>query len=148
MTKDKLYRMVSVHLDSEIERLQPGVFKIAGGKIYNECFVKIHSVEDRGDYLYVGYIPYGKDKDRFKFGYSRFYKENAPEFSTTFEEVDCVPSGDFAIEFQENGKSFTESTIIRNKKSASDAVQRLKASFAYSRRNCEIIHVEEIWIDK
>lgn len=61
---------------------------VEGDFEYRSFKVRVTSISDRGDYLYVGYRPL--DSRHGLFGYTRLYKdkEKQPEFGTIgFEDV-------------------------------------------------------------
>ena len=82
------FRMVWIGKKNGINENQPGVFKIEGDKVFSEMFVRLLTIEDRGDFWYIGYEPAGKDRGRCTFGYTRLYKEGPREFGTqAFEDA-------------------------------------------------------------
>ena len=59
---------------------------VEGEFAYRSFKVKVTSISDRGDYLYIGYRPL--DSRHGAFGYTRLYKDKQPEFGTIgFEDV-------------------------------------------------------------
>lgn len=55
---------------------------VKDGKSYQKTQVVVTSVDDRGEYLYVGFRPSGKDAGCCGFGATRIYKENQKEYGT------------------------------------------------------------------
>lgn len=73
-------KMVERMKDTEINRIQPRVTKVEDGYVYMETFIHILSIEDRGDFWYIGHKPVGKHAGSYGFGYARLYKDKIPEF--------------------------------------------------------------------
>ena len=60
--------------------------EVEGEFEYRSFKVRVTSISDRGDYLYIGYRPL--DSRHGAFGYTRLYKDKQPEFGTIgFEDV-------------------------------------------------------------
>lgn len=66
--------------ENGINENQLGVVKVEDGYVYYETFIQLTSVEDRGDYYYIGFQPIGKDIGRFGHGCDRIYKHKIPEY--------------------------------------------------------------------
>lgn len=61
---------------------------VQDGKAIQTTQVRVTWVEDRGEYLYIGYRPTGKDIGRGAFGAARIYKSGAREYGVIgFEPV-------------------------------------------------------------
>lgn len=77
------YRMVERSKENGINERQFGVFKVENGYVYREIFCQLDSVEDKGDYWYIGYTPIGKSSMRCgRWGYTRLYKNVVSEWGT------------------------------------------------------------------
>ena len=77
------YRMVERLKENGINEKQYGVFKVENGYVYREIYCQLNSVEDCGEYWYVGYKPIGRSWLRCgRWGYTRLYKNNVPEGTT------------------------------------------------------------------
>lgn len=75
MKVGRRFFFTAVMKESEISKYQLDT-TVKGGKEYRRFEVIITSIEERGDYLYVGYEPINKAHGRF--GYCRIYKDNDP----------------------------------------------------------------------
>lgn len=58
-----------------LSKYQPCVTVIDDKEYEVYDYVEVRNVEDRGDYLYVGYVPKGKCCFVCAFGYTRIYKQ-------------------------------------------------------------------------
>ncbi len=56
--------------------------RVEDGIAYEEMIVKVTSATDRGDYLYVGYVPTLNDFGRCQFGYTRLEKNDKHWYGT------------------------------------------------------------------
>lgn len=74
--------------ENGINENQPRVTKVEDGYVYFETFVQITSIDDKGDYWYIGHKPVGKHSGSYGFGYSRLYKDRIPQYGTiAFEDA-------------------------------------------------------------
>ena len=79
----RYYRMVVRMKENGINENQFGVFKVENGYVYSEIYCQLDSIDDRGDYWYIGYTPVGKSKMHCgRWGYTRLYKNFVPEWCT------------------------------------------------------------------
>lgn len=65
-----------------IQEYQPRVTKVENGFVYRETVVHITSIDDKGDYYYIGHRPVAKDAGAYTFGYTRLYKNETPKYGT------------------------------------------------------------------
>lgn len=85
------FKFVERHKKNGINEYQPRVTKVDGKFVYTERFVKIMSIDDRGDYWYIGYEPVGRDRGTFGFGYTRLYKNEIPKYGAiAFEDASNI----------------------------------------------------------
>ena len=74
--------------ENGINENQPRVTKVEDGYVYFETFVQITSIDDKGDYWYIGHKPIGKHSGSYGFGYTRLYKDRIPQYGTiAFEDA-------------------------------------------------------------
>lgn len=79
---------------------------VVNGKAIQTMQVKVDWVEDRSEYLYIGYTPYGKDRSMCAFGTARLYKDGPKEFGVVgFEALEKKAPVKF---FADINKRFTE----------------------------------------
>ena len=82
---------------------------VMNGKAVTKMLVNVEWVEDRGEYLYVGYTPAGKDSRLCKFGAARLYLDGPREFGVVgFEAVEKGQSEKPPKTFADINKRFTE----------------------------------------
>lgn len=83
---------------------------VVNGKAITKMLVKVDWVEDRGEYLYVGYTPAGKGRHLCVFGATRLYKDGPKEFGVVgFEVLEKGRSWKQApMKFADINKRFTE----------------------------------------
>lgn len=83
---------------------------VVNGKAITTMQVKVDWVEDRGEYLYVGYTPAGKDRRICTFGAARLYLDGPREFGVVgFEALEKGASkGKSPLKFADINKRFTE----------------------------------------
>lgn len=83
------FKHIERHRVNGINEIQPRVTKVEGGFVYQETIVYITSIDDRGDYWYIGHEPVGKDRGAYGFGYTRLYKHTVPKYGTiAFEALE------------------------------------------------------------
>ena len=70
----QVYIMLEKHRPDGINEIQPDSLLI-DDVVYQATKVKVTSIEDRREYLYVGYKPYGNRFTNMSFGYTRFYPD-------------------------------------------------------------------------
>lgn len=69
-----VYIMVNPQKPNGINEMQPDSI-LVDDVVYQATKVQVTSIGDRGEYLYVGYKPFGKRFTNMSFGYARFYPE-------------------------------------------------------------------------
>lgn len=75
-------RFIEALKDTPINRIQWGFIGVdtKGRALFTED-VRINNIEDRGEFLYVGYTPLDC-YHHGQWGYTRIYKQPGPEFGT------------------------------------------------------------------
>lgn len=82
-----IHAMTTATKANNASRYQPNTV-VQNGKAIQTTQVRVTWVEDRGEYLYIGYRPTGKDIGRGAFGAARIYKSGAREYGVIgFEPV-------------------------------------------------------------
>lgn len=82
------FKMIDCHKANRTSEFNRRVTKIEDGKAYEETFVQITSIDDRGEYWYIGYKPVGMHAGACGFGFTRLYKDITPEYGTlAFEDA-------------------------------------------------------------
>lgn len=82
------FKMIDRMKKNGINEIQPRVTKVEGDYVYSETFVQITSIDDKGDYWYIGHKPVGKHSGSYGFGYTRLYKDRIPQYGTiAFEDA-------------------------------------------------------------
>jgi hypothetical protein len=82
------FKMIDCYKENRASKFDRTVVRIEDGKAYSETFVQITSIDDRGDYWYIGYKPVGMHAGTCGFGYTRYYKDFTPEYGTlAFEDA-------------------------------------------------------------
>lgn len=74
-----LLNLTFAHKANDLSACQPNT-TVEGEKAIQTATVEVDFVEDRGEYLYFGYHPIGKDRRLCKFGAARAYRAGRKEF--------------------------------------------------------------------
>ena len=82
-----MHTMTTAYKANGVSNCQPNTV-VQDGKAIQTTQVRIIWVEDRGQYLYIGYRPAGKDSGCGRFGAARIYKSGARTYGVIgFEPV-------------------------------------------------------------
>jgi hypothetical protein len=74
------FRLITRGKVDGIQEHQQGVIEIAGNYLYNECYIRINSIEEREDSYHITYSPIGTDSGRCRWGCCTIYKNRTPEY--------------------------------------------------------------------
>lgn len=104
----KTFKMTTVTRSNKCSIYQPNT-TVASGKATQTMMVMLDWMEDRGEYLYIGYHPVGKDSHLCGFGATRLYHGEPKEFGVVgFEALDGSHKKEAPKKFADINRRFTE----------------------------------------